>query len=631
MSLQTPGQGLARFLHAQRPRVGLGAKLALLVVTSAVILVSAFGYLGNRALEQSTRRTLQDRLVLAQTAARHLDALLALLEQTLTVSAAEEAWADASQVDAALARAYRQLNMVAARVCLLDSAAQVVAAYPPLATLPSFDQFASVAAIQRGQPFAVSRYARPLATAQAFPIAVVPIRAPEARADFALLVALDLTSPAARVFTQPIGLGETGYMDLVDLSGTILASTRAERLGTRSDHADYLTRIVGARQATVTTCHTCHTATTVNAPQSEILAFAPLERAQWGVTVRQSETEVFETTRTLQTQWVLVGVFTLALGVLFVGVIQRVVIAPVQALTLGAQRIATGDLTTPLHARGRDEIGELARAFDLMRQRLVIWNRELDRRVRERTAECETARAEIETLYLELRDKEHARRELLRRVIATQEEERKRIARELHDTTSQTLIGMMYRLERASEMLGRGKPRVSEMRAVLEKLLESVHTARGEVNRVIWDLRPLLLDQLGLVPAIRNYAEARLGESEVQWNIRISGEPRRLAPQSEAALFRVAQEALNNIVRHARARRVEMLFEYTAQQLCIQIADDGVGFAPASVGFARDGACGLGLLGMEERMKAIGGEFALQSAPGAGTTITLTAPIEDAV
>lgn len=628
MFFRIPSNRLARFLRANRPRVGLSVKLALLLGVSAVLLVSAFGLLASRALDQSVHRTLQDRLVLAQTAARHLDSLLTLIEQTLAESAAQDAWHDPAQVDAALARAYRRVNAFAARLCLLDANAQIVAAYPPLATSPSFEQLASVAAIWRGQPFAVSRYARPLITEQFAPVALVPIRDSESRLQFALLATLDLTSPAVRVFTQPIGLGSTGYMDLIDLGGTILASTRAERIGTRSDHADDLTRLVHARQASVTTCHACH-ATAAPLPQTEILVFAPLERAAWGVTIRQSEAEVFEATRALQTQLIMLGVFTLALGLLFAWMIQRAVIAPVSALTLGAQRIAAGDLTTPLRVGSRDEIGELARAFDAMRVRLAAWNRELDARVKERTRECETARAEVETLYIELRAKEHARHRLLQRVISTQEDERKRIARELHDTTNQTLIGMMYRLERASELLGRGKVRLAEMRGVLEKLREAVQTARAEVNRVIWDLRPMLLDQLGLVPAVRSYAETRLGETALQWNIRVRGEPRRLAPQSEAALFRVTQEALNNVARHAHAQRVEVTFEYSAQQLVLSIDDDGVGFDPAAVGFSRDGACGLGLLSMEERMNALGGTFVLRSAPGAGTHISLTAPIEE--
>jgi len=627
---------LARFIRARYIRLGLSVKMALMVIASTVVLVVVLGYLGTTALEQSVHRTLQERVVLAQTTARHLDSLLALIDQVLTESAQHETWQDPASRERAVEHTYRRLGSFATRVFLVDSNAAVIAAYPPLPAPFTFDQFAAVAAVLRGQSFAVSRYARVLSPGDSSTIAVVPVRDAEQRIVYALLVALDLASPDVRVFTHPIGLGSTGYMDLIDASGTVLASTRAARLGEHSDHADYLTRAISARQPTTLMCHTCHSTDASPMPQTEMLAFAPLERAQWGVTVRQREAEVFEATRALQARVVLVGVFTLALGILLAFALQRAVIAPTQALTIATRRIAAGDWTTPVPTRGRDEIGDLARAFEAMRVRLYAameeiraWNRELDARVKARTAECEATRAEIESLYLELQRKEHIRRELLHRVISAQEEERKRIARELHDTTSQTLIGMVYRLERANEMLARGKLRPAEVRAVLEKLLQAVQSARAEVNRVIWDLRPLLLDQLGLVPAIRNYAETRLDEDELEWSVHIKGEPRRLAPLVEGTLYRVAQEALNNIARHARARHVELTFEYSARCLYVRICDDGVGFDLAALHFSRDGARGLGLLSMEERMKVIGGEVQVQSAPGAGTTVVLTVPLEE--
>jgi signal transduction histidine kinase len=253
----------------------------------------------------------------------------------------------------------------------------------------------------------------------------------------------------------------------------------------------------------------------------------------------------------------------------------------------------------------------------------------LNARVHARTAECEHARADIERLYIELRADERTRRELLHRIITAQEEERKRIARELHDGTSQVLIGMVYRLERATEMIARGKLRGGETRALLEKLLELTQTARAEVSHIILNLRPLLLDQLGLVPALRSYAEERFAEVGLSWNIRVLGEPRRLTPQIEAALFRAAQEAINNIARHAHARRADFVFTYLDDHVRVQIHDDGQGFDPVRVRGSRDGAVGLGLMSMEERLRAVGGEFELQTAPGAGTTVTLTALIED--
>ncbi len=636
MFRHVPRPGLSRHPSWSKPTVGLGAKMALLVVIGCLSLIGLFGYLGTAALDENVQRTLHERVVLAQTTARHVDATLSIIESILTESATQDCWCDPERAPFALLNTSRRLNFLASRVFLLDRAGRVLAANPPLTSTVSFDQFAALTAALDGQPFAVSRYTRPLDSAGSSTIAVVPIYDEFGIVNYALLVSLNLTSPQLRTFTQPIGLGETGYMDLVDLSGTILASTRHTRVGAQSDHQESLVTLIRARRQTVSACHDCHTATTADVPVREVLAFAPLERAQWGVTVHQSEDEVFAAMRMLQTRIFILLIIAIAGALLLVYVTTRGVIAPVQALTAATRRIAEGDLETPLQTWGHDEIGVLARAFDAMRARLQdsmaeirAWNRELNARVHARTAECERARADIERLYLELRADERTRRELLHRIITAQEEERKRIARELHDETSQVLIGMVYRLDRATEMIARGKLRANETRALLEKLLELAQTARAEVNHVILNLRPLLLDQLGLIPALRSYAEERFAETGLSWNIRVLGEPRRLTPQIEAALFRAAQEAINNIARHAHARRADFVFAYLDDHVRVQIHDDGQGFDPIRVRGSRDGAVGLGLLSMEERLRAVGGEFELQTAPGVGTTVTLTALIEN--
>jgi len=636
MFRQMPRPGSSWHLGWSKPYVGLTAKMALLVVIGCLSLIGLFGYLGTAVLNENVQRTLQERVVLAQTTARHIDAILTIIESILTESATQEGWYDPERTNSALAYTSRRLDFLAARVFLLDHAGRVIAANPPLTSTVSFNQFAAVTAALNGQSFAVSRYTRPLDSIGSSTIAVVPIQDEFRKVNYALLVSLNLTSPELRTFTHPIGLGGTGYVDLVDLSGAILASTRAERIGSSSDHRDSLPAMIREQSARVSMCHSCHAATPPE-PTREILAFAPLERAQWGVSVRQSEDEVFAAMRLLQTRIFVLLIIAIAGSLILVTVTTRSVIAPVQALTSATNRIAQGDLGTPLQTRGQDEIGVLAHSFDAMRARLQdsmaeirAWNRELNARVEARTAECERARADIEQLYIELRGKEHTRRELLHRIISAQEEERKRIARELHDGTNQILIGMVYRLERAAEMLARGKLRASESRTLLDNLLELTQMARTEVNYVILNLRPLLLDQLGLIPALRSYAEERFAESGLTWNIRISGESRRLAPQIEAALFRAVQEAINNIARHARARHADFAFEYWEDHVRVQISDDGQGFDPTRVRGSRDGAVGLGLMSMEERLRAVGGEFELRSAPGTGTTVTLTARADDA-
>lgn len=625
------GATFAQRLTTLWGRVGLGAKMASIVIVGTFALVGLFLYLGTAALNESIQRTLHERVILAQTSARHIDYILTNIENALPEAARELSEGDASVLPQALARAHARLSLYAAQVFFLDSTGQAIMASPPLAAPISFAEFASVNAVLNGQDFAVSRFARPLANIGAFAIAGVPVRDARGARRGALFISIDLTSPRTRLFSDPIGLGESGYLDLMDRGGTILASTRRERIGLQSDHQATLAALIAARQPNVSTCHDCHSATTPTTPRREVLAFAPLERAPWGVAVRQSEDEVFASIHQLQVRIFALMAIMLAGALTLVYLTTRSIITPVQALTIATQRIAASDLDTPLAIQGEDEIGTLARSFDAMRVRLKqsiaeiqMWNRELDARVRERTRACEEARSEIVTLYEELRGKEQIRRELLRRVFSAQEEERKRISRELHDETCQVLSGLAYALDDAIETFP-----ASEFKAQLERMRDLVTTALQEIQRIILDLRPTMLDHLGLVPALRWYAEARLESSGVRLALRETGEPRRLAPALETALFRVTQEAINNIARHSRATRAEVVLDFAPTEIHIWIKDNGKGFDTQAIFSGEDQRRGLGLLGMQERMSAIGGRVEIHSVRGDGTTIHLIVPLAE--
>jgi signal transduction histidine kinase len=507
----------------------------------------------------------------------------------------------------------------------------VVAAHPPIASTVSFSDFAAVSAVLNGQPFAVSRYRRPLEPLNPTTIAAAPVRDAAGNVTGALVITINLTGPNIRMFTHPIGLGETGYMDLVDLRGVILASTRPELIGRESDHGESLVGMIREHRQSVSACHDCHAASAGPQPRREVLAFAPLDRAQWGVTVRQSEDEAFAPTRLLQVRIFALMVVMLAGALTLVYLTTRSVITPVQALTTATRRIAAGDLDTPLETRGQDEIGALARSFDAMRARLKdsiaeihAWNRALDARVQDRTAALAVAAEENARLYAELQHKEQLRSELLHRVISAQEEERKRISRELHDETCQVLTGLAYALDNAAETTT-----AREIQPLLEQMHALTETALDEIHRVIRELRPTMLDHLGLIPALRWYAETRLGGPGIRFRIRVIGDARRLPPPIETTLFRVVQEAINNIARHSHAGHADFVFEFADHNIEVHITDDGIGFDAAGVMGAPDGRRGLGLMGMEERISTAGGEFHLRSAPGKGTTIRLSVPLKD--
>lgn len=611
---------------------GLGFKVAVMVIVGTLSMIGLFAYLGTAALSENTQRNLQERVVLAQMSASYIDALLDNIQNVLTQSASEEDWSTSQHTNLALDQAYHRLNSFASRVLLVDQAGNVLASQPPAPEIKRLDNLAPVTAVLSGTIFSVSQVAQPIDPIGPSVVAAAPTENTYGEITGALVIILDFTSQNNHAFSNPIGLGQSGYMDLVALDGHILASTRPGRIGSESDHGSSLSGMIRDHRQAVSACHDCHTSsTTVVEPQAEVLAFAPLDRVQWGITVRQSESEVFAPTQLLQNRSIGLMVVMLAGALVLVYFATRSVIRPVQALTVATRRIADGDLDSPIKARGQDEVGVLAHSFDAMRVKLKnsteeiqSWNRELDARVQERTAAYEAAAKDNARLYTELQRKEQARGELLHRVISAQEDERKRIARELHDETSQSLTALMVGLDTVRmasvQDVQKANNRLEASKAIAETLLRNIH-------RLVADLRPSLLDDLGLVPAIAWYGEQRLKPLGIEFHLDEKGLKDRLHPTVETALFRIVQEAMTNIVRHAQATTVQVRLVREGGIVALQVSDNGRGFDPQALQPSDLHGQGLGLRGMQERASILGGEFQMQTAIGKGTVITIRVPV----
>lgn len=930
---------LARIVEQKWFNLGLRGKMGLLVTVGMSGLVLVFSLLGISTARRVTRQVLSERVMLARQSAAALDSTFSQAQTFLHMLSQLDVFhrldASPEQIEAAL----QQGGQYADGVYFLDRERR------PLAqnNTAEFD-WSEVWAVNealQGAKFSLSVLepslssgdpSSPLDPAQhTLVAAAIPVGSATSEQSGVLVAIIDLDRNPVFSLGRPFNLGATGTLDVVDSKGRVLASTHVERRFLQEAPDTTVSRLFGAGEPRVETCLGCYDNDETAQGSDEVIAFAPLEAANWGVVVRQKADEVFSPVRRLTALTLGFGVITMLGAIVLVGVTTSSVIKPVQALTEAARRMAEGDLSTPinltLHTHmttgwRRDEIGDLAESFITMHRRLKhsmeeiqALNRHLDARVQERTKaalqaqrEAQAARDDLRAvidalsdelvvigaydrqvqqvnravlsnngwemnsldltgkncyevchrdtpctppscdcpvpevlktghsvkvthsheqpdgsiryfdvvasplrdengeitrivelsrdvtedrrvreslvrrnqqlsivnavaitvnqsldlneildralnevlsltgidagavflveealgnlklaayqglsedaarlasqvgmldgacggvieagqivivpdiarfrghrarslqrenlntlvhvpliakgctlgsmcvgtrqcrefsaeeqellnaigsqiavaienarLYAEVQHKEHIRGELFRKAINAQEDERKRIARELHDEISQALTAMLFAAEEALDMddPAKIKARLSSMHDLAQHTLDGVH-------KIIFDLRPSMLDHLGLVPALRWFASTRLESKGIRVNIEETRPDRRLPPEVETVLFRVVQEAIVNIARHAAARNVGILFQTGTDTVTVTVEDDGIGFDMDSLELTPDHPRGLGLMGMQERVELLGGDLEFDSQPGFGTRIVIRLPL----
>lgn len=209
------------------------------------------------------------------------------------------------------------------------------------------------------------------------------------------------------------------------------------------------------------------------------------------------------------------------------------------------------------------------------------------------------------------------------KVIQAQEEERKRVAREIHDGPAQSMANVVLRSEIVEKMLK--NERVLEAQMELHELKEMVRMSLADVRRIIFDLRPMALDDLGLVPTLQKYIRTCEERMETSIDLVVFGVEPTLRSSVKAAIFRLVQECLNNVEKHAKAKSVQVKLEFVQDSLSLVVKDDGIGFDLDE----RMGTGGsFGLLGMKERTQLLEGQIEVQSAPGDGTKVLFQIPLK---
>jgi two-component system sensor histidine kinase UhpB len=394
------------------------------------------------------------------------------------------------------------------------------------------------------------------------------------------------------------------HVVVVDEHGAVIASNDPRQLFRRLANAAAYRDRIGAHRPLVIEDARCEFDPDGSAPPAALMVMVPLRFAPWGVVIEQHKTAALAGVYTLWRWLGLSGVLLAGMAVLLARALSRSVVTPIRTLSREADGMRSGDLTTPITAAAGDvEIEVLAKTLDEARARLAstlgeltALNGHLEEQVAARTAK--------------LAAQDEQRKVLVRRLLAATEDERRRLARELHDEISQLLTVIQISLDR-----------VDVDPAEMARARELLTRTQREIHGIIHDLRPSLLDDLGLSAAIQSHVQDHLRSQGVEVSVEIDEHlPNR--PATDTVVFRIFQEVVTNILRHARAEHVSIeLYERDGKRI-LAVEDDGIGFDP-DVKYE-----GAGVIGMRERAALVDGVIRFDSEPGLGAHVVLEIPVQ---
>ncbi len=616
---------MRRFRH-----LGLQKRIMLYVAVGLAAMFGVVAVLGLDAIDEATRLVYRERLSTAHTTAGILERDFARVAAAIETAHAELFPGSGSRVPAGtatrlLARFQRtpdEYPYFAIRgVWILDGAGRVLdrAGTPDAQAAAGQVVSARIAGTQEGR-LAVLPAAGSASGAQPFAALALRIASSPPRLGPVVVVHTvslsrgDSFVPADH--GDPRASGEPGrssgvtdeyHLEVVGPDGmTLLGIGADERPGQRSPHFAAIRDLIATSSA----------ATLLHEPGGDgdgaphVMAAVPLDSSPFYVVLEQSVDVALALPNQLRDRLFLSIGFGLVLTLSVAWITTSRVVKPTEELMLAAERMAGGDLASPIEVRAQDEVGQLAESLEAMRQRLNLAQETIERANRE--------------LELRVADRTARLGQVLRKTISAQEEERLRLARELHDETAQALAALTIALDRTRDDLDAGAPhareRVLEARGIAAGLLE-------EIRRLILGLRPSVLDDLGLVPAIRWLCEASLGNRGIEVSIEAERAGIRLPAHVEVTLFRIAQEAVSNIARHAGATHVRVGLGATDGTAHLTIVDDGRGFDVARTSGPAGSEKTVGLIGMQERVGLLGGTIEIRSEAGIGTEIVVDVPL----
>jgi len=603
-------------------RWGLQRRIMAYVAIGLLAVSGTFLYLGLRAVDQSTQLVFDERLAIAQNVAaalaRETDHLIPDVEEQVVALTSD---ADVALLEATVADTYAHLTTAddfvffsIDGVWLVDDRGESLAAAPRSAALnktppslppsePSEDRARLVWPEEAGSG--------------RFLTVVVPLLNEDGSVWARMLV--DTRGRNTRENFVPSGFRvdreDEGYvapiseyhMEVVGPAGTVILGVGPdEEVGARSVHFEVISDWVRAGVSGTT----LHTAEESGGAETHLMAAVPVPSSPLYLVIEQDEDVALAVPDQFRRQVLLISVIGFVATLSVAWVTTRRVVRPTELLTAAAEQMAAGELSTPIRVDAQDEIGVLAEHLEVMRQQL-----------QRALTEVETANSELES---RVQERTRQLEELVHRVLTVQEDERRRVALELHDDTAQALTALSMRLDAVARKDERLEPEIAEELREAHQMAGS--TLEG-VRRMINALGPAALERRGVGAALHSYAEEFLARSEMEIEFDVPAARRRLPENVELTLYRIGQEALNNAVGHSQATRVQVTLVHDEHAATLTVTDDGVGFEVANPVRANTGSRGLGIAGMRERARLVNGSFAIESTPGRGTTVRVEVPV----
>ncbi len=599
-------------------------KIIIAIIFYVIVITVTLGIISDLAVNESIKRSLQDRLVLARTVANNIDFFLqrnlGKLEDVSNSGQINLRDGDRQSNKRILETIYRY-SLFTDGVFLLDKHGNEVMTYPP-----RFEYFSNLTYIdyvnrvlRDGRPLISNVYTvEPIKEKVIFIMA--PLKDSKGKINGVVGGILGPADHFVNMFLRNGKIGLNSYIELIDSNEIVVASDNPSRLFQHHDHEGMLTKMILEGRDGILECR--HGFSNPNAEVKPVdrLAFVPLSVAPWGVIVGQDEKDLFAPALDLKRMFFVLAFIFIVTSIIFSIGISMNIVKPLKSLMSFTNKIASGDLSTPVGKVGSDEILMLSMSFDDMRKKLAeslesikTQNIQLEDRVAERTMEITESRQQI--------------KHLLKKVISSQEHERARIARDIHDTILQDLSAFLIKLDICRLQPDRVTiEKIDEIRNILIETMDNIHI-------VIKDLRPPILDDFGIDAAIKWLMQRHLAEKGIDFYFDMDfPEERRLPSEVEIILFRILQEVITNIKRHANAENVFVTLDVGQSFIEIFVEDDGCGFdVDTLMNHPVEGGRGLGITGMKERALLLGGKLFVHSMPDWGTRVCIQVPLNKQV